>query len=157
ETTPFALNMQKRVREIPCLYDLDERFRIMDRFADYAQVLSLASPPVEALGDAHKTSELARLGNDAMAELVARYPARFPAFVAALPMNAPDAAMRELERAIDQLGARGVQLYTNINGKPLDRPEFADLFAAMAQRDLPIWLHPARASRFADYDDEEYS
>ena len=156
-SSAHAINMQKRVREIPCMYDLDERFRIMDRFPGYCQVLSLASPPVEAIGGPDKTPELARLANDAMAELVARYPQRFPAFIAALPMNAPEAAQRELERAIDQLGARGVQIYTNVNGKPLDRPEYAGLFAAMAARDLPIWLHPARTARFADYADEDNS
>jgi aminocarboxymuconate-semialdehyde decarboxylase len=154
ESSPYAFNIQTRVRGVPCLSDLDTRFRMMDQFRDYCQVLSLAAPPIEALGNADRSTTLARLANDAMAELVARHPDRFPAFVAALPMNAPDAGLSELERAVDQLGARGVQFYTNVNGKPLDRPEFRDLFAAMAERDLPIWLHPNRGSRFSDYDDE---
>ncbi len=157
ESSPQAIDIQTRVRGVPCLYDLDERFRVMDGFADYCQVLLLASPPIEALGGPDKTPALAALANDSMAEIVARYPERFPTFVASLPLNAPEAALRELERAIDELGARGVQIFTNVNGKPLDRPEFADLFAAMAERDLPIWLHPARSSRFADYADEQQS
>lgn len=149
-----ATNIQKRVRGIPAIHDLNERYRIMDQFRDYVQVLSLASPPIEALGGPDRSPEFARLANDGMAETVARDPKRFPAFIASLPLNAPDAALRELERAIDQLGARGVQIFSNVNGKPLDRPEFAPLFAEMARRDLPLWLHPARVSRFSDYADE---
>src|SRR6187399_1824692 len=53
--------MQKRVRGIPAMVDLDERFRMMDLFDDYVQVLSLAAPPIEALGSPSQTPELAML------------------------------------------------------------------------------------------------
>src|SRR5207302_1445807 len=52
--------MAKRVKGIPCLYDLDVRCRIMDGFADYRQVLSLASPPIDRLGSPQATPDLAR-------------------------------------------------------------------------------------------------
>src|SRR5712692_7697203 len=73
-------NMQRRVSEIPSLVDLDLRFRIMDVFGDYAQVISLPSPPIEAFGDPQASPELAQLANDGLAELVAKYPHRFPGF-----------------------------------------------------------------------------
>jgi aminocarboxymuconate-semialdehyde decarboxylase len=92
-----------------------------------------------------------------MAELCRDHPGRFPTFIASLPLNNPDASMRELQRAITQLGARGIQLFSNIDGKPLDLPEFAPLFAAMAAHDLPIFLHPARGADFADYRTEQKS
>src|SRR5512147_1101972 len=116
--------MQKRFRDIPALKDLDLRFRIMDRFEDYVQVLTLASPAIEALGAPQDTPELAQLANDGMAELVARYPDRFPGFVASMPMNNPEAALREIDRAITELGATGIQIFSNVNGRPLDEPEF---------------------------------
>ncbi len=141
----------KRVRQVPMLVDLDERFRVMDRFEDYRQVLSIASPPIEAMAGPDGTPELAKLANDGMAELVAKYPERFPAFTASLPMNNPDAALAELHRAIGELGARGVQIFTNVAGKPLDLPQFAPFFDAMAAYDLPIWLHPARGAEVTDY------
>jgi predicted TIM-barrel fold metal-dependent hydrolase len=153
-SAPGVRNMQKRIGGIPALYDLNVRYRIMDQFPDYAQVLTIASPPIEALGGTDRTPDLARLANDTLAETAARDPERFPGFIASLPMNAPDEAMNELARAIDQLGARGIQIFSNVNGKPLDRPEFAAIFAEMARRDLPIWLHPARDSSFSDYADE---
>jgi uncharacterized protein len=144
-------DMGKRVRGVPMLVDLSERFRVMDRFEGYRQVLSIASPPIETMAGPEVTPELARLANDGMAELVARYPERFPAFTASLPMNNPDAALEELNRAIEELGARGVQIFTNVAGKPLDLPEFRPIFEAMAAHDLPIWLHPARGAEVTDY------
>src|SRR5207245_4827012 len=114
------LYMQKRMRAIPVLVDLEERFRIMDRYEGYVQILTLASPPIEALAGPDATPALARLANDGMAELVAKHPDRFPGFVASLPMNNPDAALREIDRAIDGLGATGVQIFSNVNGRPLD-------------------------------------
>ncbi|MGH7266586.1 MAG: amidohydrolase family protein [Candidatus Rokuibacteriota bacterium] len=157
EVVPPHLYMQKRTRAIPVLVDLDLRFRIMDRYDDYVQVLTLCSPPVEALGGPDITPELARLANDGMAELVTRHPDRFPGFVASLPMNAPEAALREADRAIGELGATGVQIFSNVNGRPLDAPEFQPIFERMAGHRLPIWMHPARPASFADYPGESRS
>ena len=149
--------MQKRVREIPSMVDLDVRFRMMDLFGDYVQVLSLAAPPLEALGAADASPELARLANDGMAEIVSRHPDRFPAFIASMPMNNVDAAVREIDRAVTDLRAAGIQIFTNVNGKALDDPEFAPIFERMAALDRPIWLHPTRTASFADYATEPKS
>jgi predicted TIM-barrel fold metal-dependent hydrolase len=152
-----GLYMQKRFREIPVLTDLDLRFRIMDRYGDYVQVLTLSSPPIEAMGTPEETPELARLANDGMAALVEKYPDRFPGFVASLPMNNPEAALREMDRAVTGLGATGVQIFSNVNGRPLDEAEFQPLFAGMAAFNLPVWLHPARSPDFPDYQTEKRS
>jgi predicted TIM-barrel fold metal-dependent hydrolase len=141
----------KRLMEVKELHDLDRRFRTMDGIGEYRQIVALPNPPIEAFADAALGAELARLANDGMAELVRRYPDRFPGFIAALSLHDMDAALSELERAITKLGAVGVQLFTNVDGKPLDRPEFAPLFAAMAGYDRPIWLHPARTAETTDY------
>ncbi len=150
-------HMQKRIREIPVLIDLETRFRIMDRYEGYRQVLTLASPPLEVFGDRDTSPELARIANDGMAGLVDRYPDRFPAFIASLCMNNMDACMVEVDRAIGQLGARGVQVFSNVNGHPLDEPVFRPLFQYMAEVDLPIWLHPSRPAHFPDYPVEKMS
>jgi uncharacterized protein len=152
-----AANLQRRTAGIRSLWDLDTRFRIMDRFEDYVQVPSLAAPPPEALGEPRVSVELARLANDEMAALVEGHSDRFPSFVAALPMNDVDAALEEAERAIGQLGAAGVQIYTHVNGLPLDDARFEPLFASMAERERPIWVHPARDSSWPDYPTEEKS
>jgi predicted TIM-barrel fold metal-dependent hydrolase len=72
-------------------------------------------------------------------------------------MNNPDASLDELASAIDDLGARGVQVFTNVSGRPLDDPAFRAVFDEMARRDLPIWMHPARGPGFADYATEDTS
>jgi predicted TIM-barrel fold metal-dependent hydrolase len=154
---PGLKDMGKRVRNIPTMVDLGARFRMMDEFGEYCQVISLASPPLEAFAGPETSPHLARIANDGMAELVDRYPTRFPGFAACLPMNNPPAAEKELERAVTQLGALGVQIFSNAGGKPLDLPEFLPLFAELARRDLVIWLHPARGGDFPDYRGEDRS
>jgi aminocarboxymuconate-semialdehyde decarboxylase len=151
EVAPGFKDAGKRVRGVPMLVDLDERFRVMDRFDGYEQVLSIATPPIEVFATPRDAVELARRANDGMAELVQKYPRRFPGFVASLPLNDPDEALRETHRALGELGARGIQLFTNICGKPLVAPEFLPLFDAMAGFDLPIWLHPYRGADIPDY------
>ena len=151
-------DMGKRTREVPVLYDLDARFRMMDRFGDdYVQILSLAAPPIEVLAGPELAVDLAKRANDGMAELVARHPNRFPAFIASLPMNDPRAAAEEMHRAVRDLKACGIQIFSNAAGKPLDLPDFQPLFDGMAKYDLPIWLHPARAANFPDYLSESAS
>jgi len=157
EVAPNGKDIHKRVRAIPAIVDLDARFRIMDRFGDYAQVICLGAPPLEAFGSPAVSMELARLANDGMAELVAKHRDRFPGFVASLPMNDPKGLLDEAERAVRELGAVGVQVFTNVLGAPLTAPPTLPLFELMAQLDLPIWLHPARGADFPDYQKEKKS
>ena len=157
EVNPNLEDIGKRVRGVPVLYDLEERFRCMDLFEDYAQIICLASPPLEIIAGPDVTPDLAKVANDGMAEYVAKYPDRFPGFIASMPMNNPDAALEEIDRAIKDLKAVGVQFFTNVKGKPLDLPEFKPLFEKMANYDLPIWIHPARGANFPDYLTEDKS
>jgi predicted TIM-barrel fold metal-dependent hydrolase len=157
QVAPSFKDIGKRMRGIPMLWDLDVRFRVMDAFDGYEQVLSLPTPPIEVFASGIGAIDLARAANDAMAELVRRHPGRFPGFVASLPLSDPDASARELERALDELGARGFQIFSNICGKPISSPEFLPLFEAVHRRGLPIWLHPYRGADFSDYQTETAS
>lgn len=127
----------------PPVVDLDIRFRLMERYPDVMQVLTVANVPLETFAGPKEAIELARIANDEVAELVLKYPNRFFAGVAALPMNDVDAALEEIDRAVQQLKLSGIQLYSRINGEPLDSPKFKPIFEKMAKYDLPIWLHPA--------------
>jgi uncharacterized protein len=157
EVAPGLKDAGKRVRGVPMLVDLDVRFRVMDAFDGYQQILSIATPPIEAYASPADAVDLALRANDGMAELVRRHPDRFPGFLASLPMNAPDHLLLEIDRAIVELGARGIQVFTNVNGKPLTAPEFLPLFDAMARHDLPIFLHPYRGAAVPDYASERKS
>jgi predicted TIM-barrel fold metal-dependent hydrolase len=154
---PDYKDIGKRMRNVPMLIDLDVRFRVMDGFEEYQQVLSIATPPIEAYAAPKDAIDLARAANDGMADLVARHPDRFPAFVASLPLNHPDAAATEARRAVETLGARGIQMFSNVNGQPLDTPPLLALFELMAGYDLPVWLHPYRGADMTDYASETKS
>jgi len=139
------------------LTDLDARFRVMDRYPDVRQMLTIAGPNIESITSPRDALELAMIANDELAALVARHPDRFIAAAACLPMSDPGAAVAEATRAIDELGFRGIEVFTDINGKPLDREEFLPIFELMTRRDLPVLLHPRGTNTTPNYADEDAS
>ena len=150
---------QGTIQGTPTLVDLDSRFRIMDKYDDLVQVLTIAGPvesPVGAVAG-HEASELAKIANDAMAELTVRYPDRFIAAVASLPLSDMDAALKETDRAIGELRFRGVLVNASTHRKPIDGPEFMPLYQKMSEYNLPIWIHPWRLPIVPDYAGEEMS
>lgn len=149
--------MAKRVKGIPCLVDLDVRFRTMDRFGEYKQVLSLALPSIDRLGPPDATPALAQVGNEELADLVAAHPDRFAGAFGGLPLNNPEASLHELERLAAHPAFFGVQIYSNVAGRPLDDPPTLRVIEEAVRRHMPIFLHPARSSAFADYAGETHS
>jgi len=150
-------DMHRRSEAVPMMTNLDRRFAVMDMFDEYQQILSLASPPPDVVGSREAWRELSRAGSDGMAELCQKYPQRFPSFIASVAMRDPEGAVEEATRAIKQLGACGIQIYSNVSGKALDAPEFRPVFAAMEKLGKPIWIHPARTANFPDYQTEQVS
>jgi predicted TIM-barrel fold metal-dependent hydrolase len=145
------------IREDPALISLDARWRTIDPFGDYRQILTLAVPPIDELGDVAAALDLARAANDELAELVSEHGDRFAGFTAALPMSDPQAAAAELNRAMSELGALGAQLHTNVGGVPLDDPRFEPIFEVVNARDGALWLHPTRSPVWSDYPAEPQS
>jgi uncharacterized protein len=143
--------------KLKALWDVDERLRVLDAFDGLQQVVSLANPPIELVAPPNASPAIARRANDDLAALCARYPDRFPTFVASLPMNNPDAAVEEADRAILDLGARGVQVFTHVAGEPLSAKKFRPVFRCMTEHDLPVFVHPMRGPQFADYTTEKVS
>ena len=155
--TPAAANIRNRIEGIPSLVDLDLRFSQMEEFGqDYRQIVSLPAPPPEDLGEPRVSREMASLANDELAALVQAHPDRFAGYVAAVPMNDPEAAAEEVERAVDN-GALGAQIYTHVNGHPLDEERFEPFYAKMAELDKMIWVHPSRNADWPDYPTERKS
>lgn len=156
------LEKQKTIREITtnvCLYDLDERFKVMDRYPDLVQVLTPpgATPDELAAGGRETPADMARRVNDAMAEVIDKYPYRFAGAAAVLPTSDIDASLKEIDRAVNDLKMRGILLRTPINGKPVDREQFFPLYQKMCDLNLPIWFHPATSPKVPDYKDETES
>jgi aminocarboxymuconate-semialdehyde decarboxylase len=141
----------------PTLTDREARLRTLGEFDDVVQVLSTTMPPLEETVSPKEAAELARICNDEMAEMVANNPKRYVAAIANLPLNDMDAALKEAERAFTQLGFKGIQMYTRVNGKPPSADELMPLYELMVKFDLPIWLHPMRSSSQPDYAAETVS
>jgi aminocarboxymuconate-semialdehyde decarboxylase len=141
----------------PVLTDLDARWRAIEPFGDYAQVLVLAVPPLEEVGPPAVAAEFARMANDEMAELVQAHPDRFVGFAAALPLNDIGESLKEIDRATSELGALGAQMFTNVQGVPLDDRRFEPIFARLEELERMVWLHPTRNATWPDYPTESAS
>lgn len=119
----------------------------MDKYGMDMMILSLNSPAIQAIYDKKRAVEVARKANDEMAEAIARNPKRFRGF-AALPLQDPDEAIREMHRAVKDLGCVGVLVngYSNIddpnNYKYLDDPIYKPFWAEVEKMDVPFYMHP---------------
>lgn len=136
----------------PAMTDVSKRLEDMDRVGIDVEVISLSTPNVFFTDAAHQPA-VARMINDSYAELIATHPKRFKGF-ASIPMDAPDAALAELHRAIDELKLNGVILLSNIGGKPLTSPAYRPFFAEANRMKLCIFLHPmipAQSDAFREY------
>ena len=136
----------------PPMTDVNKRLEDMDRVGIDVEVVSLSTPNV-FFTDAEHQPEIARMVNDAYAELTAGHSARFKGF-ASIPMDDPDAALKELDRAINELKLNGVILLSNIGGNPLTSPQYRPFFEEANRMRLCILLHPmlpANTDPFREY------
>jgi len=123
------------------LLDLDAgRIAALDAAGVDIAVLSLAAPGVEALPPA-VGARLARECNDLLAEAIARHPERFRGYAALAPKD-PEEAVRELERAVKELGFKGWNVHSNFGDSFLDEKHYWPILAKAEELDVPIYLHP---------------
>ena len=125
----------------------DERLAGMDENGIQFTILSLNSPAVQAILDTKKAIDVSRRANDRIAEAVARHPGRFAGF-AALPMQDPDAASKELTRCVTEYGFKGA-LVNGFTQKDVpdsaiyfDIPEYRSFWSTVSDLDVPFYLHP---------------
>jgi aminocarboxymuconate-semialdehyde decarboxylase len=132
--------------------DVAKRLEDMDRFGIDVEVLSLSTPNVFFV-EGKAQAEVARMVNDAYADLGAKHPGRFLG-LASIPMDDPDAALRELERALDELRMQGVVLLSNIRGRALADPVYRPFLEEADRRRLCVFVHPmipVAAEAFTEY------
>jgi uncharacterized protein len=140
---PGSLQMPHWVQSNLPLSNLDIRLRLLDRYPGMTQVISVSLPALDdSIVSRDDAVELAGIANEEMAEIVSRRPDRFVAAIACLAVSDIDACIKEAERAITQLGHRGIQVFTKMNNESIADKRFWPLFELMSLHDLPIWLHP---------------
>jgi len=120
----------------------EERLPQLDEAGIDVEVLSLNSPGIQAETDAATAVRKASEVNDFLAGVIAEHPTRFSGF-AALPLQDPGAAAKELDRAVSQLGLRGALVNAHTQGRYLDDPELRVLWERAEALDVPLYLHPA--------------
>jgi aminocarboxymuconate-semialdehyde decarboxylase len=151
----------KGKQEIPSLaatdtaqfWDLETRLKDMDAAKVEMQAISVI-PTVVTYGlDAAGGAWYSRKLNDGIARMVKEMPSRFVG-IADVPLEDPAAAVAELDRAVNKLGIRGVQILANVNGRDLDSPELMPFYQEVQNLDIPIFIHPrppAGATRLNAY------
>ena len=133
--------------------EIEARLELMDSVQVQIQVLSI-SPQLPYFEDKARAVEAARAINDLYADLVRRYPTRFAAF-AAVPLPHIDAALDEMERALDDLHMVGITAATSVLGHSLADPQFEPFYAELDRRGAVLYIHPAEVAAcsplIADY------
>ncbi|WP_406155799.1 amidohydrolase [Streptomyces sp. NBC_00882] len=123
-------------------WDVDTDLAVMDQYGIRVAVVSITAPGL-SFASGEEASYVARATNEAMAQLCADHPERYGAF-ALIPLPDVDAALREIDFALDVLGLDGVGLFTNHQGTYLGDPQFEPVLAALAERDALVHVHPAQ-------------
>ena len=124
----------------PPILNVDAKLADMDAAGIDLAVLSPALPGPAVLGGTQADRWAARI-NDELAVITAAYPGRFAAW-ASLGFGDPSRTIAEVDRCLDQLGMAGFQVWSNIDGRPLDAPDVLPVLAHIAARGAAIHLHP---------------
>lgn len=122
------------------MWSLDQRLEDMARYGIDTEVLSL-SIPNPYMRDKGAAVSLSQLVNDTFVEMTRSCPQRFKVF-ASVPMQYPEEAFRELERATRAREVVGIMLGANINGVPLNHPDYLPFYGELERRNLPFFIHP---------------
>lgn len=136
---------------VPAHREPERRIADMDRYGIDMQILSLTVPGVH-FEEQKRGIELARVTNDAFGQIVERFPERLGAF-ATLPMQNPEAASRELERAVQQLGLFGAMIFSNLGGVPLDHVSLWPIYEAAEALAAPLIIHPIGPASLANMEE----
>ena len=139
--------------------DLDYRISQMKKFGIDKQILSLAGPTLDDLPSNVPVAEFNKIykaGNDGIAKITENSRGRFEG-IATVSLLDVQAAVEETERSVKDLGLLGVQVLSNVRGKPLDWPEFEPFYAKVSKLGCGLWIHPAYIRKIYDWMNDEYN
>ncbi len=134
--------IQKLSTELPALVDVSKRIKNMDNLDIDMEILSLALPAIDDLHVPEKDSAaIMKSANDGILDIVEKYPDRFSA-IGTVSLRDPPSALDEAKRCINSLHLKGIQIVSNVVGKPVDIPEYDEFYALLEENNVPLWLHP---------------
>lgn len=124
---------------MPVWSSTEDRIKELDEAGIDIQILSV---PIIHMGDQKVGLRLTRIANDGIAKICEKQPRRFK-MMATISLHNVEEAMKELERCVNDFGAVGINIGSNVDGKALNSPDFKTFFSNIAERDLPVFIHPA--------------
>lgn len=125
----------------PTYYDWAARVGHMDEQGIDAALVSIGQATNYGWAPLDLAVEVARFSNDDLARGSAEFPGRIYG-IAQVPLQDPAASVAEVTRAVEELGLKGVQLLSSIEGRNLDQVGFDPLYERIEELDVPIFLHP---------------
>jgi aminocarboxymuconate-semialdehyde decarboxylase len=136
------VNRQQQINIQTAITSVAARLKHMDRTGIDIQAISTGPGQYYYWAEPDLGRQTARLINENIARICADHPDRFVG-LATVPLQAPDFAVAELERAVKELGLRGVEICTNVNGEELSAPKFRPFFAKAEELGILIFMHPS--------------
>lgn len=153
---PNSSHMFARALKMKAMSDMDYRHKLLSRYPGYTQVPNIVSPPIEAFASPEKAPRIAALGNDEIKGIVDANPEFYNGFIGSIPANNIPASLEEIRRCKD-MGAKAIQVYAHVNGKPIDTEEFWPVYEECSKNDLAILIHPVGGQKTPEYMCEEWS
>ncbi|MDI7260817.1 MAG: amidohydrolase family protein [Thermodesulfobacteriota bacterium] len=132
------------------VFDVRKRIEDLDKAGIDKQVLSVSMPGVDFLNGA-ESAVLSRKINEEVAGMCSQHPRLIG--LACIGLKEQNSAVREMERSVNELGIRGVSLFTHVNGTYLDSKRFWPFFKKAEELQVPIFVHPGVPKKFKDYED----
>lgn len=153
---PNKSHMFVRALKVPSMSNMESRNEVLKEFPGYKQIPNIVSPPVETFAGPDKSPRLAAIGNDEIKKIVEANPEFYEGFIAGIPFNNVQASVEEIKRVKD-MGAKGIQIYTHMNGEAIDTEKYWPIYEACEKYDLPILIHPVGGQMVPEFPTEERS
>ena len=154
--SPNKSHMFIRALQMQAMSDMDYRLGVLKQFPGYKQIPNIVSPPVELFAGPDKSPKIAAVGNDEIKRITEEYPEYYEGFIAGIPFNNVSASVEEIKRC-KSMGAKGVQIYTHMNGEAIDQEKFWPIYEICEKLKLPVLIHPVGGQAIPEYPTEECS
>ena len=154
--SPNKSYMFVRALKMQAMSDMEYRKQVMEGFEGYKQIPNIVSPPVELFAGPDKSPKLAAIGNDEIKKITDSDPDRYCGFIGGIPFNNVSASVEEIKRCKD-MGAKGIQIYTHMNGEAIDQEKFWPIYEICEKLDLPILIHPVGGQMVPEFPTEDCS